>query len=121
MCEVLIRLENKTDNPKSFSRGDAIDLFDDGRFPDVVKYPHAVIKIPGYPKSNLQFLLTPHMIYNPETKDMDIIRVRLYFIDASVIAPTLVDKLRRDRVITVDPIYISGSIRNRATGEIYNG
>ncbi len=48
MAEVLIRLEDKTDNPKSLSQGDVVDLFDYGRYPDQVAYPHAVIKIPGY-------------------------------------------------------------------------
>lgn len=121
MCEALIRLEDKNPDLLTFSQGDVVDLFDDGKFPDQVVYPHAVIKIPGYPKENLKFMLKPHELYNPETKEMDIIRPRLYYVDASIIDPELVSELRTNRYITVDPSLINGSVRNRVTGEIYNG
>ena len=121
MGEVLIRLEDKNPNPKSFSQGDPVDVFDDGRFPDRVAYPHAVIKIPGYPAKDLRWVLTPWVIWNSETKEMDMQAIRLYYIDATIIDPALVAELRGNREITVDPSLINGSVRNRATGEIYNG
>jgi len=121
MAEALIRLEDKNLDPMTFSQGDVVDIFDDGRFPDQVAYPHAVIKIPGYLKENLDFMLTPHMLYNAETTNMDMIRVRLYYIDATIIDSELVTELRTNRYITVDPSKINGAIKNRATGEIYNG
>ena len=120
MCEALIRLEDKNLDPITFSQGDVVDIFDDGKFPDKVAYPHAVIKIPCYPKENLKFLLAPHLVYNVEFKQIEVIRPRLYFIDASIIDLTIVTELRTNREITVDSSLINGSVRNRATYEVYN-
>lgn len=121
MCEAFLRLEDKNLDPLTFSQGDVVDLFDDGKFPDQVAYPHAVIKIPGYPKENLEFVLEPYKVTNPETQMVEIQQLREWYVDADIIDLALVTELRTNRYITVNASLINSSIRNRISGEIYNG
>ncbi len=121
--EAIWRLEDKP-NPNNsgtfFRRGDVIDIFDDGKFPDKQAWPHAVIKMPGYDKSLLKFMLESIAVIN-EHNELVVISVRRYFIDVTLIDPVIVAAARDNRSITVGDSMLSGTIRDRLTGSVYSG
>ena len=119
MCEILTRLCDKPGTLKQlaterfYRKYDPIDIFDDGRYPDQLSYPNAVVKVPNFPKEKIKYSLAKDIEYNELLAIHVCERVRKYTLDFTKLPVEKINKLTVDRSVIITELELSNCIYDR--------
>lgn len=106
MCEIYVRVVDRPENPQLMQRGDVIHVGEDGHpwgKKEVASTQHRIIKLPGVPAKDLDYLLMPDV---PEQSSSEPRHKRGVKLDLDALAITADTSAVRRTARTVDTLEV---------------